>query len=65
MPKMKTHRAAAKRFTKTGSGRVKFKHAKLRHNLSQKKKSVKRGLRATGIFSDVDTPKIVRMLRGG
>jgi len=65
MPKMKTHRGAAKRFSKTGSGRVKFKHAFLRHNLSQKKKSVKRQFRQTGVFSDVDTPKIVRLLRGG
>jgi large subunit ribosomal protein L35 len=65
MPKMKTHRGAAKRFSKTGSGRIKFKRAFLRHNLSQKKKSVKRGLRQTGIFSDTDTPKITRLLRGG
>ena len=27
MPKMKTHRGAAKRFRKTGSGRIRFKRA--------------------------------------
>ncbi len=65
MPKMKTHRGAAKRFSKTGSGRIKFKRAKLRHNLSQKKTSTKRELRQTGTFKDVDEPKVDRLLRGG
>ena len=33
MPKMKSHRGATKRFSLTASGKVKFKHAHLRHCL--------------------------------
>lgn len=64
MPKMKSHRGAAKRFTVTKSGRIKFKHAFLRHNLSQKTKNVKRGLRQTGYVDSTDHERVVRMLRG-
>lgn len=64
MPKMKTHRGAAKRFTVTKSGRIKFKHAHLRHNLSQKAKDVKRKLRQTGYVDATDHERVVRMLRG-
>jgi large subunit ribosomal protein L35 len=64
MPKMKSHRGAAKRFKLTGSGAVKFKRAGMRHNLSAKTKRVKRDLRATGIVDDTDHERVVRMLRG-
>ncbi len=62
MPKMKTHRGAAKRFRLTGSGKVKFKHAHLRHCLEHKKKVVKRGLRQTGIMKECDAQKVRDML---
>ena len=64
MPKMKSHRGAAKRFTKTGSGRVKFKRANLRHCLSAKQTSTKRKLRKAGYLNDCDAGHVVRMLRG-
>ena len=64
MPKMKTHRGAAKRFTKTGSGKIKFKRANLRHCLSAKQKSTKRELRKAGFLKECDTEHVVRMLRG-
>jgi large subunit ribosomal protein L35 len=64
MPKMKTHRGAAKRFKITGSGAVKFKRAGMRHNLSAKTKAVKRDLRRTGIVDDSDHERVVRLLRG-
>jgi large subunit ribosomal protein L35 len=64
MPKMKTHRGAAKRFTKTGSGKIKFKRANLRHCLSAKKKSTKRVLQKPGYLKDCDMDAVVRMLRG-
>ena len=36
MPKMKTHRGAAKRFSKTGSGKIKRNHAFTSHILEKK-----------------------------
>ena len=36
MPKMKTHSGAKKRFSLTGTGKVKFKRAKMRHILTKK-----------------------------
>jgi large subunit ribosomal protein L35 len=64
MPKMKSHRGAAKRFTVTKSGRVKFKRAYLRHNLSSKSKDAKRELGKTGYADSTDVERVVRMLRG-
>jgi len=63
MPKLKTHRGAAKRFKVTGSGRIKRKKAKLRHMLTSKSKKLKRGLRKRSMVSDVDTPAVLTMLR--
>lgn len=51
MPKMKTNRGAAKRFDKTGSGRVKFKRTKLRHILTKKSTKLKRNARKTGYIA--------------
>lgn len=39
MPKMKTKKAAAKRFTITANGKVKYKHAGKRHNLGHRKRA--------------------------
>jgi large subunit ribosomal protein L35 len=64
MPKMKSHRGAAKRFTVTKSGKVKFKRAHLRHNLSSKSKDAKRVLGQTGYADSTDVERVVRMLRG-
>lgn len=64
MPKMKSHRGAAKRFKVTGSGAVKFKRAGMRHNLSNKTKRVKRELGQTGIVDHTDHERVIRMLRG-
>jgi large subunit ribosomal protein L35 len=61
MPKMKSHRGAKKRFSLTGSGKVKFKHAFLRHCLEQKQTTTKRNLRKTGIMKECDA-KVVRKL---
>lgn len=62
MPKMKTHRGAAKRFSLTASGKVKFKHAHLRHCLEQKQTTTKRGLRKTGIMKEMDARKVRKLL---
>ncbi|PYX08366.1 MAG: 50S ribosomal protein L35, partial [Acidobacteria bacterium] len=42
MPKMKTHKGAAKRFKKTASGKVKRGHSHLRHILTSKAHKRKR-----------------------
>ena len=45
MPKMKTHRGAAKRFKKTGSGKFKRSHAYTSHLFANKSTKAKRKLR--------------------
>ena len=45
MPKLKTHKGAAKRFKKTATGKVKRGHAKLRHILTSKETKTKRKMR--------------------
>ncbi|MHB9145066.1 MAG: 50S ribosomal protein L35 [Symbiobacteriia bacterium] len=44
MPKMKTHRGAAKRFRVTGSGKIKRAHAYTSHLFSNKSTKAKRQL---------------------
>jgi large subunit ribosomal protein L35 len=65
MPKMKTKRAAAKRFSFTATGKVKFKHAHLRHCLEHKQKSTKKKLVRTGIMTSGDANKVRAMLPNG
>jgi len=48
MPKMKTKRAAKKRYSLTASGKVKYKKMNLRHILTKKSSKRKRGLRKAG-----------------
>ena len=61
MPKMKTKRAAAKRFTLTGSGKVKYKKMNLRHILTKKAAKRKRNLRKTNV-ADVTNQKQIKRL---
>ncbi|MBC9783754.1 50S ribosomal protein L35 [Heliobacillus mobilis] len=62
MPKMKTHRGAAKRFKKTASGKFKSKNAFTRHILEKKSAKRKRQLRGTDVVSKQDTPKLNALL---
>jgi len=62
MPKLKTHRGAAKRFKKTGSGKIVRASAFKRHILTSKKRSRKRGLRGTFVTSKADTAQLRKML---
>ncbi len=62
MPKMKTNRGAAKRFSKTGTGKIKRKRAYLRHILTNKTSKQKRGLRKGALVADVDAPQIRALL---
>ncbi len=62
MPKMKTHKGAAKRFKVTGSGKVKAKKSGLRHILTSKTTKRKRNLRHAGIIEGQDAQNIKVLL---
>ena len=62
MPKLKSHSGSKKRFSVTKSGKVKFKHAKLRHKNEKKSTKVKRAHRKGGILKPADAKTVRRML---
>lgn len=62
MPKIKTHSGAKKRFKVTATGKVKFKHAKMRHILSKKSPEFKRNARGSGILAEQDAKHIRKLL---
>jgi len=62
MPKLKTKRAAAKRFSKTGSGKIKRKKAYHSHILTSKSKKRKRGLRKGGYVDKTNAAKIKKLI---
>ena len=62
MPKMKTKKSAAKRYTFTGSGKVKYKKQNLRHILTKKSSKRKRKLRHAGILSKDSVGEIKKRL---
>lgn len=51
MGKIKTHKASSKRFSVTGTGKVKINHCHHRHNLGLKDSKRKRHLRSSAILS--------------
>ena len=63
MKKLKTHRGAAKRFKKTGTGKIKRASAYKSHILTSKSKKRKRRLRKSSVLSAADTPKVKTMLQ--
>lgn len=62
MPKLKTHKGAAKRFKKTGTGKIKRRHAFARHILTSKARSRKRRLAHSDVADPANSPEIKRML---
>ena len=62
MPKLKTHKGAAKRFKKTGTGKVKRGHSHLRDILTSKAKKRKRKLGTQTLVDPAHAPKIKRMI---
>jgi large subunit ribosomal protein L35 len=62
MPKLKTHKGAAKRFKKTATGKVKRHHSYLRHMLTSKSHKRKKKLSSSVLVSPADTPKVKRMI---
>jgi large subunit ribosomal protein L35 len=65
MPKMKSHSGAKKRFKFTGTGKVRYKPAKMRHILTKKSATFKRQNRKILILNKADTVKVKRMLPTG
>ena len=62
MPKIKTNRSAAKRFSFTKSGKVKHKKAFLRHLNSSKSRGRKRHLRRPGLLGATDAQRVHLMV---
>jgi len=62
MPKMKTNRSAAKRFNKTGSGKIKRNRANANHLLEKKSSRRKRTLRKSTIMAKSDVKRIKSMI---
>lgn len=65
MPKMKTRKAASKRYSFTGTGKVKYKKQGMRHILTKKSTKRKRNLRKNGILSAPETAKAKKLLPYG
>jgi large subunit ribosomal protein L35 len=63
MPKMKTHRGAAKRLKKTASGKLKRGHAYHSHILTKKSPKRKRQLRKGGLVADSDEKRMKRLIQ--
>lgn len=62
MPKLKTHRGAAKRFKKTGTGKIVRHHAFSRHILTSKSRTRKRRLGKSAVIDEADHAKLSHML---
>jgi large subunit ribosomal protein L35 len=62
MPKMKTHRGAAKRFKVTASGKVKRGQQGKRHILTKKSPKRKRNLRQSALIHEADEKRVKRLL---
>jgi large subunit ribosomal protein L35 len=63
MPKMKTNKSAAKRFKKTGSGKLKRGHAYTSHILTKKSPKRKRQLRKGALVSEADQKRMKRLVQ--
>ena len=62
MPKMKTHRGAAKRLKKTGTGKLKRHHGYKSHILTKKSPKRKRNLRKADLVDNADIRNIMRLI---
>ena len=62
MPKIKTHRGAAKRFSVTKSGKIQRAKAYKSHILTKKTTKRLRGLRQTGYIAEEEQKKIRELI---
>ncbi len=65
MPKIKTNRAAAKRFKKTGTGKFVFGKSHASHILTKKSRKRKRSLRQSQIIDKTNIKEIKLLLPNG
>jgi len=64
MPKMKTHSGAKKRFKRTATGKLRGRKAYSSHILEKKSPKRKRNMARPVEISEVDAPRVNRMLGG-
>lgn len=62
MPKIKTNRGAAKRFRKTGTGKIRRNKAFTSHILTSKTRKRKRDLRQSTLVAKVDEKNIAQLI---
>ena len=62
MPKMKSHKGSAKRFSRTGTGKIKRHKAMKNHMLGCKTTKRKRQLRAAEVIAKADMSRVERLL---
>ena len=62
MPKMKTHRGAAKRFKKTATGKIKRNRAFKSHILEKKTSKRKRKLRRSAMMFKGDAKRVTKLI---
>ena len=65
MPKMKSHSGAKKRFRKTGTGKLRARHANSSHILEKKSPKRKRNFRKPRELSPHDSPRVKKLLGVG
>lgn len=65
MPKLKTHKGAAKRFRMTATGKIKRGHSHARHILTKKTAKRKRNLDIDVLVAKADEKEVKRMLPYG
>ena len=63
MGKVKTHKASAKRFSLTATGKVKINHCNRRHKLGIKTAKRKRNLRKGAVLSECFAPTIRTLIQ--
>jgi len=62
MPKLKTNRGAAKRFKKTGSGKIKRRKSNSSHLFTKKSTKRKRKLRSSTLVAKSDLKKVRKLI---
>ena len=62
MPKMKTNSGSKKRFTLTGTGKIKRKHAFHSHILTKKTRKQKRNLVQSGLVANANLDQVKELL---
>jgi large subunit ribosomal protein L35 len=62
MPKMKSHRGAAKRFRRRNSGKIRRGKSTATHNLAKKSSKRKMHLRRSGEVHEADRARVEKML---